>query len=96
MTHPLILRAQRQSGAWETVVAYCGGWRKVVPEVPCGNIPLVVGRQKVCISCGNLVCDSCGFCKQTCVRCEERQKEVARINSEHIISEFDDEHFSGD
>ena len=96
MTHPLILRAQRQSGAWETVVAYCGGWRKVVPEVPCGNIPLVVGRQKVCTSCGNLVCDSCGFCKQTCVRCEERQKEVAGINGEHIISEFDDEHFSDD
>lgn len=51
-----ILRGEKKSSEWKTLVAYCGN---------CGKYPLVIGKEKNCENCGKLICD-CGYCSDNC------------------------------
>ena len=66
---------------WETILAYCGGWVFRVDDqgkwvksdegLPqklgkCGNTPLILGRENLCLTCHKLICKCCGFCSQPC------------------------------
>jgi len=76
LTHPSILRGQRDSGAWMTLLAYCGGWREVPVRARCGATPLFFGQHEVCQNCGHLVCDDCGYCSHDCDLVVRRQYDV--------------------
>lgn len=73
LTHPEILRGLTLDGAWITLLAYCGGWRREPVRVKCGTTPLVLGRDEPCESCGYLVCHACGYCSQECGSLGKRQ-----------------------
>lgn len=32
----------------------------------CGRSPLVIGRDRMCVDCGKLICSTCGFCSELC------------------------------
>lgn len=76
LTHPSILRGQRDSGSWMTLLAYCGGWRQVPVRARCGATPLFFGQHDVCSDCGHLVCSDCGYCSLDCVSVVRRQYDV--------------------
>lgn len=77
LAHPSILRGQRDSGLWMTLLAYCGGWRKVPILARCGATPLFFGHHEVCPNCGHLVCIDCGYCSRNCDLVARRQYDVA-------------------
>lgn len=80
LTHPSILRGQRDSGSWMTLLAYCGGWRQVPVRARCGTTPLFFGQHEVCPNCGHLVCSTCGYCSRDCDLVTQRQYDgVARL-----------------
>lgn len=82
LTHPSILRGQRDSGSWMTLLAYCGGWRQVPVRARCGATPLFFGKHEVCPDCGHLVCSDCGYCSRDCVSVVRRQYDVvARLSN---------------
>jgi hypothetical protein len=73
-----LLRGCRMNGAWQTILAYCGGWRKLNGgrTVKCGRNPLFIGQKNVrpCEACGYLICDICGHCRKKCPNCPESQE----------------------
>ena len=77
LTHPSILRGQRDSGSWMTLLAYCGGWRDAPVRARCGATPLFFGQHAVCPNCGHLICDDCGYCSHGCNLVVQRQFDVA-------------------
>jgi hypothetical protein len=74
-----ILQGHCESRGWQTILAYCGGWRSN-PVAPCGSSPLIVGQNSRCEECQKLVCKACGFCTKICGKNAERQREVANMN----------------
>lgn len=76
LTHPSILRGQQDSGAWMTLLAYCGGWRTVPVRARCGATPLFFGQHEVCPNCGYLSCHDCGYCSHECDLLVQRQSDV--------------------
>lgn len=66
--------------SYQTILAYCGGF--VNGKGKCGNRPLIIGCHKTCDSCGNLICNKCGFCKGKCLECVPRMEDVSREKSE--------------
>lgn len=79
LAHPSILRGQRDSGSWMTLLAYCGGWREVPVRARCGATPLFFGQHEICQNCGHLICDDCGYCSHGCGLVVQRQSDVAAI-----------------
>jgi len=77
MSHPSILRGQKVDRSWMTLMAYCGGWRTKPVRVRCGSAPLFFGNEESCPSCGNLICEHCGYCSNTCDLVHNRQEAVA-------------------
>jgi hypothetical protein len=74
---PSIFQARRDSGNWQTLFAYCGGWRRLRNGgvVKCGQSPLFLGQNDPCDECGRLVCHQCGYCTERCQVCRPRQAE---------------------
>lgn len=64
--------------SYTTILAYCGGW--VEQKGKCGFVPLVIGREKNCPTCGKLICpkDDCGYCSSNCEAYQQRQKQRRR------------------
>lgn len=88
MTHPSILRGEREDGRWMTLLAYCGGWIEQPFKVRCGASPLFFGENEVCRECGYLVCNTCGFCSQQCQQGNLRQRQIAAQNRSMIDDEY--------
>jgi hypothetical protein len=64
---PSILVGMDSSGAEQTLIAYCGGWRQLGQRpIKCGQSPLILGLHASCRKCGRLVCDNCGSCMDGC------------------------------
>lgn len=76
MSHPAILRGQRENGSWMTLVAYCGGWIDDQLRVKCGSSPLFFGSHQVCPACSKLVCNACGHCESSCGLLRQRQNKL--------------------
>jgi hypothetical protein len=78
LTGKNLLRGCRRNGTWQTLLAYCGGWKKLNGgrEVKCGRNPLFIGQSEVCLAegCGYLICDRCGHCRAECPNCAKRQE----------------------
>jgi hypothetical protein len=91
LTHPSILRGQLASGAWMTLLAYCGGWREVPVRARCGKSPLFFGQHEVCPECGHLVCDECGYCSYNCVLLSERQQSIVATHRREANGDFSSE-----
>jgi hypothetical protein len=72
MTGAGIFQGRRNGGKWQTIFAYCGGWRRS-PNVKCGQSPLFMGKNDQC-ACGKLVCHTCGYCDKDCPQCSPRQE----------------------
>ena len=81
-----IIQGFSLSGQWQTLLAYCGGWKKGYDERgpfthgKCGKSPLYLGdgtggSSVSCPACQRLVCPSCGFCETRCPECNPRQKQ---------------------
>ena len=84
---------EKQQRNWVTIVAYCGGivyqadqygavlinadGRPQSEKGKCGHTPLVVGKNRTCLSCGKLVCDKCEFCSKPCQ--EQKFRELADL-----------------
>jgi hypothetical protein len=71
-----VLRGKLSAGNWQTIFAYCGGWRRIASGVTkCGQCPIYLGRNDACESpiCGKLVCNKCGYCYKKCRYCAPRQ-----------------------
>jgi hypothetical protein len=72
-----VFQGRRNAGNWQTIFAYCGGWRKLANGgmVKCGRSPLFLGQNEACngINCGKLICDQCGYCSEACALCAPRQ-----------------------
>ncbi len=68
LSAPGVFRGKYDSGRWQTIIAYCGGWKQLEngKKVRCGKNPIVLGKNQPCTECGYLICDQCGFCKQAC------------------------------
>ena len=66
LVHPSILKGQDYSGAWYTLIAYCGGWRSN-PTAKCGKTPIHMGSCSWCKLCQHLICSECGHCSNGCV-----------------------------
>lgn len=90
LTHPEILRGEREDGRWMTLLAYCGGWIERPFKARCGASPLFFGEHAVCQECGYLVCNTCGFCSQQCQQGYLRKRQIAAQNRSMI---FDDDYF---
>jgi len=58
-----------------TILAYCGGW--VEKKGKCGYIPLVIGKDETCLSCGRLICPkkNCCYCSDNCLSYFKRKQE---------------------
>jgi hypothetical protein len=73
-----LFRGRRKNGAWQTILAYCGGLKKLNGggRVKCGRNPLFIGGNEVCPAeaCGYLICDCCGYCREECPNCSGRQE----------------------
>ncbi len=67
-----LFRRRRRDGTWQTILAYCGGWKRQNGGKPakCGRKPLFIGQNEPCgeATCGYLICDNCGHCKDGCPR----------------------------
>lgn len=76
LTAPGILRGCGIDGRWQTIIAYCGGWKmlKSGGKVRCGKNPIVIGVDNPCHVCGYLVCRECGWCKQGCARVDSQTR----------------------
>jgi hypothetical protein len=74
-----VLQGRDSRGEWQTIFAYCGGWRKLRSgqRVKCGQSPLFLGQNDPCNSCTcrKLVCQTCGYCGGSCPCCSPRQVE---------------------
>ncbi len=71
-----IFQGLRPDGEWQTLLAYCGGWRTIASgRVRCGQNPLFLGQDAPCGRCGKLACHVCGFCSQTCPESAARQEQ---------------------
>jgi len=70
-----VFQGRRRDGPWQTIFAYCGGWRTLSSggSVKCGQSPLFIGQNDPCDACGKLVCRECGYCSQRCSHCTPRQ-----------------------
>jgi hypothetical protein len=70
-----VLQGRREGEKWQTIFAYCGGWRRGPADQPvkCGQSPLFMGKNDSCNACGKLVCHSCGYCSKDCRHCSSRQ-----------------------
>jgi hypothetical protein len=88
ITHPAILRGEREDGRWMTLIAYCGGWIEQPFKVRCGASPLFFGEHEACPECGYLVCNTCGFCSQQCHRGYLRKRQIAAQNRSIIDEEY--------
>jgi len=68
LTAPGIFRGRTADRRWQTIIAYCGGWKTLEPgkRVRCGKNPLALGEDAPCPDCGYLVCAACGHCKDEC------------------------------
>jgi hypothetical protein len=77
-----LLRGCRKNGTWQTILAYCGGWKKLNggKVVKCGRNPLFIGQNEVCPNerCGYLICDHCGHCRDECSNCRRQERWNAR------------------
>lgn len=71
-----VFQGRHSEGAWRTIFAYCGGWRKLSNggTVKCGQNPLFIGQNNPCGICGKLACHRCGFCSKICPSCSQRQE----------------------
>lgn len=65
LIHPSILKGKDASGAWYTLIAYCGGWRSN-PVAKCGKTPIHVGNCNWCELCQHLICPECSHCSKGC------------------------------
>ena len=65
LIHPSILKGQDVSGAWYTLIAYCGGWRSN-PVAKCGKTPIHMGNCNWCDICQHLICLECSHCSNGC------------------------------
>lgn len=74
---PSILQGLNEGEAWSTILAYCGGWRRLDTgtRVRCGNNPLYLGKHMTCPECLRLICDMCQHCTAGCRLCAKRQKQ---------------------
>lgn len=65
---PGIFRGCTVEGRWQTIIAYCGGWKTLESgkQVRCGENPIALGEDRPCPNCGYLVCSACNFCKTGC------------------------------
>jgi hypothetical protein len=72
-----VFQGRCSDGTWQTIFAYCGGWRKLPNggKVKCGQSPLFLGQDDPCDGRGKLVCHMCGYCSESeiCPRCSPRQ-----------------------
>lgn len=60
-----LLRGMREDDTTRTtLLAYCGGYTP--KHGPCGNTPLILGREEACRACGYLICKMCGHCSGGC------------------------------
>ncbi len=68
LSAPGIFRGYTVEGRWQTIIAYCGGWKTLVSgkQVRCGKNPIALGEDRPCPNCGYLVCSACNFCKKGC------------------------------
>ena len=73
-----IFQGRHKTGNWQTIFAYCGGWRSHPRggRVKCGQNPLFIGQNELCeaVPCGKLICHECGYCSQNCRHCPARQE----------------------
>jgi len=86
-------RLASNSNIEHSLVAYCGGWSK--ENRPCGNVPLVLGKQQHCESCGMLICDKCGFCSKQCPKNAARQAKF-EPQSQSVIRQYVDSDYTDD
>ncbi len=91
MSHPAILRGQRNNGSWMTLVAYCGGWIEDQLRVKCGSSPLFFGSHEVCPACSKLICNTCGHCESSCSLVAQRQSKLRQQGRRWHKSYSDDE-----
>lgn len=72
LSAPGILRGCTVEGRWQTIIAYCGGWKRLESgkQVRCGKNPIALGEDRPCPNCGYLVCSECNFCKKECLGLE--------------------------
>jgi hypothetical protein len=72
---PGILKGRQNDGNWQTLFAYCGGWRRLQngASVKCGQSPLYLGQHVPCDVCNRLICHECRYCAQSCQACAPRQ-----------------------
>jgi hypothetical protein len=74
---PGVFQGRRNAGKWQTIFAYCGGWRTRSNggRVKCGRSPLFIGQNASCDECGKLICDcdECRYCSKNCSQCALRQ-----------------------
>jgi hypothetical protein len=77
LDRPSIFQGRKHHGGWQTLFAYCGGWRRLRTGGPvkCGQSPLYLGQNKSCDRCRKLICHQCGFCEESCPACPPRQAE---------------------
>ncbi len=70
LASPAILQGRDRHGPWQTIFAYCGGWRRLEAggSVRCGQNPLYLGQEGTltCALCQKLICPNCGFCTHDC------------------------------
>ena len=83
LTHNGILQGQTAEGQWQTIIAYCGGWKRFPKSAKCGKNPIHIGTSNNCPECGKVICRDCGFCSQRCVECDARQQKVAEATDGH-------------
>src|SRR5262249_25878014 len=70
-----VLQGRCDDGKWQTILAYCGGWRRLPngQKVRCAQSPLFLGQDETCYACGKLVCHRCGYCNDRCSDRSARQ-----------------------
>jgi hypothetical protein len=66
----LLGKKSKSEHNWQTLIAYCGGWKK--DKTPCGRNPLILGQEDLCPECGKLICPDCGLCLRSCPQYSKR------------------------